>query len=173
MNEWDDAYRGITLENPRPYGGTNVYEQAAEWVEGCRTVEDWGCGMGWMSKFIPPAAYIGVDGSHTPFADYYADLTDYTSKCEGLVMKDVLEHNVGWRYILFNAVESFTKRLFIAIGTPPADVTHPLPAEGYKVPMLSFRLADITDFLPVGGWTAELIETDNQHGCATLIRVKK
>jgi hypothetical protein len=147
LNEWDGHY--ATLTQPEAYGGDASYRLAAEWVKDCQSVEDWGCGKGWLRSMVDPKAYIGVDGSRTPFADVIADLTTYRSQCEGLVLRHVLEHSRDWVKILDNAVASFTKRLCIVLFTPLADQTTVLRTEpDYgDVPVISFRLTDLLDRL--------------------------
>src|SRR5665213_1564617 len=106
---WDRHY-GLANETA-PYGDSRTYQLAADWVASCDSVEDWGCGLGWLRKFISEEAYLGVDGSHSPFADVIDDIATRQTSCEGLVMRHVIEHNYNWADILDNAVNSFTKRL--------------------------------------------------------------
>ena len=122
VGAWADHY--ATLREPISYGNEATYQAAADWTSDCVLVEDWGCGMGYLRRFIDPDRYRGIDGSWSPFADEVADLTVYRSHVEGIVLRGVLEHDYEWVKILDNAVASFIKRLFIALFTPwPARLT--------------------------------------------------
>lgn len=143
LGAWDAHYAGLITEEP--YGGDESYGAAAEWTAGCSLVEDWGCGKGWLRRFVEPERYRGLDGSCSPFADEVVDLTTYRSSAPGIVLRHVLEHEHDWQAVLDNAVASFTERLFIAIFTPLQDETRVLQTEpDYgDVPVIGFQLADI------------------------------
>ena len=172
---WDSHY--TDLIEPEPYGDLRSYELAAEWVKGCATVEDRGCGKGWLRQFIDPNAYIGIDGSNSPFADGMADLTEYVSECEGIVLRHVLEHSYEWTKILDCAVASFTRRLIVILFTPLVDVTQVLMTEpDYDdVPVIAFEPHDLTDRIPLDcETTVETIEAPGSaYGVETLIRVAR
>lgn len=172
MNQgaWDRHY--ADLVNPEPYGEDTSYMAAADWVRGCVTIEDWGCGKGWLQQFCDPAAYIGVDGSQSPFADVVADLVEPRSQVEGIVLRHVLEHDYRWYTILRNAVDSFTRRLCIVLFTPLVKDTQVLQTEpDYDdVPVIAFQLTDITRHLP----TWNLYQVPGSHyGTETIIQVSK
>jgi len=146
VGKWDTHYRG--MKEPHAYGSLATYAAAAEWVKGCNPIEDWGCGPGWLKTvLVDPSAYVGVDGSASPFADRIVDLTTYRSVCEGLILRHVLEHNYDWASILDNALASFTRRLCIILFTPLSDATYTLKTEpDYEgAPVISFRLEDILE----------------------------
>jgi hypothetical protein len=147
LGGWDHYYAAPG----RLYGDDTTYKLAAGWMRGCETVEDWGCGERHLEQFIDPGTtYTGVDGSG-PYADIRADLNSYTSTADGVVMRHILEHNHNWRDVLDNAIRSATKRLFVALYTPAADETHALNRpDVWHCPVISFRLADITERL--AGW---------------------
>lgn len=131
---------------PQPFGLSSTYALGAEWLAPCESIEDWGCGKGWLRTIVDPERYKGIDGSHSPFADEIADLTEYRSNTPGLFMRHVLEHNFEWEKILSNALASFTQRMVLILFTPLSDHTHDIlwePDPG--VPNLSFKLEDITD----------------------------
>ena len=158
------------------YGGDESYTLAAQWVEGCAHVEDWGCGKGYLRNFIPPERYRGVDGTSSKFSDEVADLTEYASSVEGIVLRHVLEHEHSWDRILTNALASCTQRLFIALFTPLQDKTTVLFTEpDYEnVPVIGFRLEDITDRLSeMTKYTVDTILSDTAFGEETLIRVER
>lgn len=103
VGRWDHIYEGV--DAPIPYGDTTTYKIGADFLRGCTTIEDWGCGAGWFRTCISAdSTYIGVDGSVSRFADRVADLENYQSRTDGLFMRHVLEHNYAWRKVLVNAV---------------------------------------------------------------------
>jgi hypothetical protein len=167
---WDKHYVGLVEREP--YGDQESYEAAADWVRGCTTIEDWGCGKGWLRQFCDPDAYVGVDGSKTPFADVITDLVEPRGAVEGIVLRHVLEHDYRWRDILQNAVDSFTKRLCIVLFTPLVDVTNVLQTEpDYgDVPVIAFQLTDITAHLP--NWRLYQV-SGSYYNTETIIQVSK
>lgn len=150
MGEWDTVHGALT--EPQPYGDVTTYGLAAWWMHdgGCALVEDWGCGGGALSEWIHrdhSVRYRGIDGSDTPFAHEHADLREYRSVTEGIVVRHVLEHNYDWRVILDNAVASYTKRLAVVLFTPLVGETHVLntePEYGDR-PVIAFALRDLLD----------------------------
>ena len=92
----------------------------AKFLEDCETVEDWGTGDGIFKNHREDA--IGVDGSNTPGADKkFIDLTTYTTQCEGIFLRHVLEHNYEWDKILHNLLKSATKKICIIMFIPFID----------------------------------------------------
>jgi hypothetical protein len=174
-HQWDSHYRGLV--EPVSYGDLESYYAAADWLDGCQTVEDWGCGGGYFRHFVK-GSYLGIDGSESPFADLVADLRTYPStRPDGIVLRHVLEHDHDWAMILDNALDSFVRRLFVALFTPLADETRVLmtePAYG-DVPVIAFRLTDLTDRFPEDvTWTNETIEAPGSaYGVETLIRIAR
>jgi hypothetical protein len=172
MHQWDHHYANLSA--PEPYGDSPSYRMAAEWMHGCITVEDWGCGKGWLRSLIDREAYLGVDGSKSPFADVVDDLATRITVCDGIVLRHVLEHCDNWADVLDNAVRSAIERLCIVLFTPVADQTHVLAREPEygDVPVISFALADLTDRLE-GQWTHETFESPqgSVYRTETVIRV--
>ena len=172
---WDEHYVGRA--EPFPYGDERSYRRAAHWMQGCSTVEDWGCGGGWLRQFIHPSStYRGIDGSASPFADEIADLTTYCSDVDGIVLRHVLEHEHQWEKVLDNAVCSFRKHLFIALFTPLSHLTEVLHTEpDYNgVPVIAFRLEDIINRLPTDvDYSIETITSDTVYGFETFIIVTR
>jgi hypothetical protein len=123
LNKWDFWYKDLEeIPSAFKYGDTVTYELGSNFLKDCNTIEDWGTGAGGFKRFIPTA--IGVDGSDTRFAEKkFVDLANYTSKCEGIFMRHVLEHNVEWEKILTNALTSCTHKLCIVLFTPFSDST--------------------------------------------------
>src|SRR4051794_34985861 len=93
--KWTEYYRGVNT--PHPYGDTLTYQLGANYLAGLDRIEDWGCGLGWLRQYLPPANYRGIDGSESPFADAVVDLEEYTSDVDGIFMRHILEHNFGWQ----------------------------------------------------------------------------
>lgn len=151
LNKWDRWYRGLTT--PAPYGDTESYEMGAAWLAECDTVEDWGCGKGWFARFVSDEqTYIGLDGSKTPFADKFVDLTTYRSEVDGIFMRHVLEHNYAWPFILENAVASFTQRMALILFTPLTERTIEIAfADDPGVPDLSLGREQLEQIIVDGG----------------------
>lgn len=75
LGAWAPWYAAIDADaTPQPYGDSASYRLGASWLERCALVEDWGCGLGWLRRFVPPGRYRGVDGTASPFADEVVDL---------------------------------------------------------------------------------------------------
>ncbi|MCC7242220.1 MAG: hypothetical protein IT180_09870 [Acidobacteria bacterium] len=151
LGKWDEWYRGTGEK--APYGDTESYRIGADFLEDCETVEDWGCGRGWFANFRSRNC-VGIDGSHSPFADLIVDLETYTSDVDGIFMRHVLEHNYQWRTILANAVASFRKKMVLAIFTPwsEGDTREIRFVERVGVPDISFRQGDIVEMLQGLDW---------------------
>lgn len=171
---WDRWYADLT--EPAAYGDTVTYGQGARWLSDCSRVADWGCGKGWMRRFVDPDRYLGIDGSASPFADVVADLRSYRQPSPGVFLRHVLEHNRDWRTVLDNACASATERLFLVLFTPLVDVTTEIAfAEDPGVPDIAFALGDLTGIIEAHrlNWDADTIPTDTQYGTETMIRCRR
>jgi hypothetical protein len=116
--KWDYS---ADLESTR-YGDEPSYQKAAKFLDGCGpVVEDWGCGTAYARKFFKKSRYIGVDGSPSRMTEVVADLRQYRSTPDGILMRHILEHNVEWREILRNALQSFKHRMALVFFLPPDD----------------------------------------------------
>src|SRR5271166_500073 len=114
LGRWDPWYAtGQRLA--ACYGPLDTYRIAEDWLRGL-SIEDWGCGYA-QFKDVHEGPYRGVDGTKG-WADVVADLRVHTTRCEGLLLRHVLEHNPDWRVLLANAVQSFTKRMVLVVFTP-------------------------------------------------------
>jgi hypothetical protein len=155
LGRWDG--RHAALERIEPYGDSESYRIGAEYLRDCVTVEDWGCGKGWFSKFRTHG-YVGIDGSRSPFASQVADLVEYSSSVDGIFMRHVLEHNYDWKRILHNALRSFRSRMVLVIYTPwsTGETKEIVFIERVGVPEISFNRDDIVVFLAALEW--ELVE---------------
>jgi hypothetical protein len=172
--KWDSVYRNSP--EPQPFGDPLTYEKAARFLGNLATVEDWGCGWAWFRRYLNDfIRYTGIDGSASPFADRVADLTQYTSEVEGILVRHVLEHNVAWAEILDNALRSFTKRMVLVLATPFADVTHVVRYDrAVGVPVIAFAKTDLVRRFAGLRWTLdENLRTDTQHGVEHVFYLEK
>ena len=158
--KWDQFYKGV--EDMRPYGDSTTYALGADFLKGL-SVEDWGCGLGWFSRFHE-GPYIGVDGSCSKFATVSADLTEYTSKTDGLFMRHILEHNHEWKKVLENALTSFQKRMVLVMFTPFSSETHVIQESVPGIPDISFDPADLTDLFEPLIVREDSLPTETQYG---------
>lgn len=175
VGRWN-AWYGVGLDEPQPYGDTLTYEVGAAWLADCAMVEDWGAGKGWLRTLIPPERYRGIDGSATPFADTIADLAFYRSRVPGVFIRHVLEHDPRWSAILGNALASATERMFLAVFTPLAAKTGPIAYNDHiGVPDIAFALDDLTAPIAAAGfaWTLETLPTATQYGAETVLRCER
>ena len=112
---WKKSYEG--RPDIKMFGSSMTYEMAAEFLDDCDIVEDWGCGRGGFTLFRKKPI-IGVDGTSTPFVHKIADLREYTSNVDGILLRHVLEHNRNWDKVLVNAINSFRKKLCVVLFVP-------------------------------------------------------
>lgn len=128
----------------RRYGVEQSYKLGMEWLERCSLVEDWGCGPAY-SKLYRKGPYRGIDGTG-PYCDEVADLRFYRSSVPGIFMRHVLEHNLEWKPILENALESFQERMSLVFFTPWAKDTH-IAHYSKDVPFIRFRKSEILELI--------------------------
>ena len=150
---WDSFYNV-----PPEFILTPSHECAAEFLEDCYTIQDWGCGVkhfgGYLKDCFPHKfSYLGIDGSFSSGTDIVADLTTFkTAPPEGIFMRHVLEHNYEWKKILSNALGSFSKKFCLAIFTPfhneeTETQTLAINNEFGNVPDLSFKRGLIEKYI--------------------------
>ena len=170
--KWNRFYRDAT--DTDLYGDELTYQRAADFLADVSEVEDWGCGLGGFRRFCR-TDYVGIDGSASPFADRIADLADYRSNADGILIRHVLEHDFRWRKILDNAVASFRSKLCLILFTPLAPRTSEIAYNhDYAVPDISFREEDITGRFGGARWTAQRnLRTDTQYGVEHIFYVSK
>lgn len=174
---WEQWYQRDEAFMLTPYGESSTYDIGAEFLQDCETVEDWGCGLGWF-RTKRWDGYTGVDGSHTPHANVYADLREYRSDVPGIFMRHVLEHNHEWAQILDNAIASFRERMVLILFTPLADETHVIGSTnigGIEIPDYSFALNDIWDRFPdnVVFRDFEVSSPETQYGVEHVFLLEK
>jgi hypothetical protein len=179
VNKWNSWFKDLP-DAPSAYRFEDslTYVIGANFLRQCKTVEDWGSGAGGFKRYLPLS--IGVDGSDTPYAEKkFVDLEKYTSNCEGIFMRHVLEHNYQWENILTNAVNSATDRLCIVLFTPLTEYTIELAhnlGHGVDVPDLSlslYRFQEIINSVNPKSITYENYSTATGYGQETVVYIQK
>jgi hypothetical protein len=179
---WSNVY----LKGNRPpnglYGDDDISaKKAAEFFDqpDIQTIEDWGCGWCGFSSYISSRQkYFGIDGS-SPKADKRCELVAWTSDCDAILLRHVLEHNKDWRIILQHAINSFRKRLVIVICTRFSSeqrVVSRIPnwKKSNRVMVdISFKKDDVVELLSGCKWTYELVESHTQYGQENIFYVKR
>lgn len=131
------------------YGHHETYEQPAAWFDEIGgTLEDWGCGCAVMKEYVKKCKYVGIEGSKNEYADRCdVELADYISSPDCLFMRHVIDHNIEWRKILTNALNSFKRRMVLVIFHDPGPETKVLFRHSSPkfpgVPDLQFALHDL------------------------------
>ena len=158
IDKWKKSHEGRM--DIKMYGSSMTYELAAEFLDDCDTIEDWGSGRGGLTLFRKKSI-VGVDGTKTPFVDVIADLCEYTSDADGILIRHVLEHNWDWRKILENAIESFRKKLCVVLFIPLSDkgTYNVEQVKGVDIPNLSICKNEFIDCLGTLEWE----KTDRLH----------
>lgn len=176
LGKWDAWYKELTIDDAYVgtlrYGSTVTYKMASEFLADVDEIEDWGCGTAGFKPYYN-GAYVGIDGSKTPWTDKIVDLCDYTSSVKGIFMRAVLEHNYEWQKILDNALQSFTYKFCLILFTPFSKSTHerinrkpghPIQTSreinrthGIDVPDISFSREDIESRLRLVDITWKLV----------------
>lgn len=177
LGKWNRWYYGLRANDPQPYGDTITYQLGADWLQDCAVIEDWGCGKGWFSKFVSKSKYIGIDGSHSPFAEKIVDLVNYQSNVSGIYMRHVIEHNYEWKPILINALESFTERMVLVLFTPLSEETHEIYYNvDPGVPDISFAENDLLHLFQLTGVSvhhSDTVENHTNYGGETIYYLEK
>ena len=136
------AETSAVFVTPRPwhlpgklrYGAADTYRLAADWLQTCPTVADWGGGTGFFRPFLPNSVrYTRVDGTQQPDrmaraltgndVQVLADLTTYREPSDGILLRHVLDNTDEWQPILANALTAFRQRLVVVTYTPAATMT--------------------------------------------------
>lgn len=172
VGRWDGWHKDTT--EPAPYGEVRSYQVGADFLSDCATVEDWGCGLGWMRTYVPVSAYRGVDGSMSRFSDETVDLSVYRSDVEGVFMRHVLEHNYDWRTILRNALDSARRRCVIILFTPLTDEETQIGwNENIRVPDLSLPWPELETMFSDYQFTHWTGESKTQCCEETIVLISK
>lgn len=182
-DKWNGWYKHLSKDSAPSafvYGNTITYEKGYSFLKTCKKVEDWGCGAGGFKRFFlqNKDAYVGIDGSTTPFADIKVDLVTYKSDTDGIYMRHVLEHNYEWKQILRNALHSFREKMCLVLFTPFSSETRKIADnlyQGVDVPDLSFskeELISVFDEFAVN-YEFESLKTATGHGIEHVIYLSK
>jgi hypothetical protein len=180
VGKWDQWYECLpSTTGAFVYSDTITYELGSDFLSDCRVVEDWGTGAGGFKRFRPDA--IGVDGSNTPHAEKkYIDLVRYTSSCDGIFMRHVLEHNYEWPSVLRNALQSASQKICIVLFTPMVDTESKEIAHnkmhGVDVPDISLgrnELAGIFGEFDLKEVKMGQIESATGYGLEYIFYIKK
>lgn len=156
-----------------PFGDDTTYKMAMNFLSGCDKIEDWGCGTAYARRFMKEGVYVGIDGSRHSHVDVHAELAEYRSQTEGLLLRHVLDHNVDWKMILENAMASFTKKMVVVISTPFGEETKPIAKNWSEIPDMQFRKEDLTDYWKGLSVTEEVVKTSSQYGQETVFYIQK
>lgn len=155
---------GSWNHNPaRKYGTEESYRLAAEFLDTCDTVEDWGCGKAEAKPYFKHAQYIGIDGT-AGYADQVSDLRLRRSDVDGILIRHVLEHNLDWRTILENALDSFRRRLVLCFFLEPQEWTSLWVVTARGVPNLNIsgRILEATMRERGLKWSMKVIDRNDK-----------
>lgn len=158
------------------------YKKAAEFLGD--SVEDWGGGTAWAKQFF--TNYKNIDGSKSNHLDVYADLREYTSDCDNILMRQCLELNEDWRIILDNVKQSFRKKFCLIIYTPLVRKTRvghlhtPVKSDGTKmqnevISEMYFCKEDILECFPEEEFKVEqeFIKTEQGYHNEWILYIEK
>lgn len=105
----------------RIFATVETYEKAAEWLQDCATVADWGGGQGFFGTRLPASCrYTLVDGTVQSTEQVLADLATYRVESDGILVRHVLDNTPDWRAVLTNALASFRQRMVVVTFTRDA-----------------------------------------------------
>ena len=145
--------RGGLMDTHDPLVNDAAFEVAARWLDhpDIDLVEDWGCGHAQFRRCIAPRqAYWGVDGASNARADYFSELSSYSSDVPGIHMRGVIEHIPEWKPVLTSLVRSARVRAAVTLFTPMVDVhqtTWPTFAGGGQMCVQRFTLEEIHEVI--------------------------
>ena len=155
LNAWNKWYASVASDAPPfLYGDETTYLLAASFLQDCKTVEDWGCGLGGF-RLYRQEGYLGIDGTTSPFADIVEDLRLRKSSPEGILLRHVIEHDRAWKEILDAALVSATKKLALVLFTPSSAETKVIAENaihGVDVPDISFAARDLEERFELAGF---------------------
>ena len=129
-----------------------------------KSIEDWGCGNCVFRYYLDKdIKYIGIDGSNTSYQDKIEDLTQYTSKSDGVYIRHILEHNDEYKKILENAIMSFENTLILVLFTPftnknNTEILTTCNLEGRIIPDIAFNKNYIISLIEQNRCSYQLIE---------------
>lgn len=164
---WDYA-----ATEPFAYDDETSYRKGMAFLDGHGTIEDWGCGTAFAKRFAEKSAYVGIDGSGSPYCDVTVDLQERRSGTDCIFMRHVLEHNWGWRLILRNAVQSFRTRMVLIVFTPFGASERKLLEEN-GIPDLAFNKDEVLSYFAGLSVAEEAIKSSTQYGEETIFYVER
>ncbi len=119
LGKWEKIYEGLQERKLDANGETARKAFPFLHPENIQTIEDWGSGGGGAQSLIREGQeYKALDGSSNKFVDEVVDLREYSSSPDGIFLRHVLEHNPEWPRVLYQALQSFQKRMVLIISTP-------------------------------------------------------
>lgn len=145
------------------------YKKSAEFLGD--TVEDWGGGTGWAKRYFKN--YRNVDFSPHTNTDEVADLVNYTSDVDNILMREVLEYNTEWKKILDNVKKSFKKKFCLIISTPFTDKTHISCVSKNGIKEYRFKKEDILNEFNGYKLKEETVKTDHLYGQDWILYVQR
>lgn len=167
LNKWDYQPQTMVCYSDSECAS---YKKSAEFLGD--TVEDWGGGTGWSKKYFKN--YRNIDGTPHPNVDEVADLTEYTSRVDNILMRQTLETSYEWRKMLENAINSFKKKFCLIVFTPFVDETRVGPLNpvidrngvdtGATTPDIYFNKQDILDYFPLDRFKIREEEVATKQG---------
>lgn len=129
------------------YGTADTYQMAAEWLKDCADVADWGGGTGMFRNYLPATVrYAIVDGTLQSTEQRLVDLEQHAEPADGILIRHVLDINLGWREILDNAVKAFRRRMVVITFTPDRAESRVMKMKS-GWPVIHFNPADIRERL--------------------------
>lgn len=174
LDKWDYSnVSSVCYSDPK----CESYKKAAAFLGD--EVEDWGCGTAWAKMYFKK--YRGIDGSRHSNVDIVADVAEYRSSVNNILMREVLEYNTRWEEVLENVKKSFKKKFCLVVSTPFAKVTHVALQEkaptrsGGIIPELNFNKKDILDKFPRSEFITkeEIIETNHLYNRDWILYVER
>ncbi len=175
LGKWDWSYKNVKQRTSFRYENAITYQLAEDFLKNL-DLEDWGSGTG-AFKRIHRGKYLGIDGSKTPLVDIIADLRNYKSSTNGIMMRHVLEHNYDWEKVLDNAISSFNRRFCLVLFTPFSKKTKVISQNkkyGVDVPGISFNKRDVERHFKGLKWKlTENIKTKTYYGVEHIYYIEK
>lgn len=173
MGAWKYEHRTDDVR----YGGDLTYRKASQFLDGCGpVVEDWGCGGAYAKRFFVKSGYVGLDGSPGR-CDRVADLREYRSSADGILIRHILEHNYDWPLIVKNAAESFRKRLAIIFFIPTEKFTRNAFSENNGIPNLAIGTTLLLSYFPEQDfsrrWEEVVDESTSPHQKEWILYVER
>lgn len=124
------------------------------------------------SRRLATTFLAGAGDTVEDWGSLAADLQDYISDVDGVLLHHVLEHSWGWRRILANAVSSFRHRLVLVVSTPVGDSEMRLDNE-QPIPALQLPIHEIRNAFNGMTVREEIITAESGIGTETVFYVER